>query len=163
MSIYNEEHDPRSNGPRPEATPPAPPVPPVPPAPPTPPTKGYHYAYTISNTNDLLTRLDAIVNNTAYVHETVNALKGMYESGEMDDGENIQTFVHGMVDIVRAREETNKKAIDLIKEMYQGSNSNASKISDRALHLGIDINQILKDLPPDESIAFTKELLGMQN
>jgi hypothetical protein len=146
--------DPRSNGPRP-GVPPAPPVPPVPPAPP------------LHNTmHELLNRIDAIIQNTAHIHEAVNSIRDMVNGGELCE-DTAETVIHGVVDVVKAREHTNQSAISLLKEMYNNTKSAKSKSITNDLvslgGIGLDIEGLVSSLPPGEKLSFIRELLGFDN
>jgi len=145
------EHDNRTNGDRPDS---------LVPTPPTPPVHNFH--------KELLDRIDAIVNNTGYINETVSAIRQMAESGEIECEEVAATYVNGMCQIINAREITNQKAIELIRNMYEcemktGKNVSGTSIADNAIALGLDISELISNLPPEQSIRFTRELLGMSN
>ena len=146
------EHENRTNGPRPGTTVPAVPV--APSAPPVP----------VSNDLmvELLKRIDAIVNNTGYINETMHAIRQMAESGEIDDPES---YMEGMHKIIASREVTNQKAIELIRDMYEnvGNKSNVSgaTIAENAVMLGLDINDLISSMEAERALIFTRELLGM--
>jgi hypothetical protein len=138
-----KDTDPRSNGPRPvEETPANAPM------------------------QELLNRIDAVIQNAHYINESVLSIRTMAE-GEWDNEEIVQKFVNGIVDVVRSREATNQKVIELIKEMYNSNkpekSSHKSNVSDLiGFGGGIDVNDIISDLPPQEKYDFVRELLGMK-
>ncbi|MCL2363617.1 MAG: hypothetical protein FWC71_03020 [Defluviitaleaceae bacterium] len=156
----NTEHENRTNGPRPGATVPAtPPVPPTPPLPP--PVPGMQ--------KELLDRLDTIINNTDYLKETVNTIRDMAGSGEIDNHAIADAYVEGLCDIITKREATNQKAIELIRDMYESEKSGKSgfssvsgaSIAQNAIALGLDLNELIEHMPPEQALRFTRELLGM--
>ncbi|MCL2240588.1 MAG: hypothetical protein FWC07_11630, partial [Defluviitaleaceae bacterium] len=141
----------------PEA-PPAPPVPPVPPAPPASP----------SIQSDLLERLDAIVQNTAHINEGVASIRQMAESGQLDE-DTAEIFINGVVEIIRHREATNQKAIDLLKDMYNHGR-HAGTVDTSVMkglanlgHAGVDLNDLMNSLPPGDKMKFIAKLMGMEN
>jgi len=169
-----ETLDPHSNGPRPGTTgeltighagftPETPPIPPTPPSPPTPPPPLPPNVAL----NQILDRIDSVTQNYSYIVDSVKSIHQMSETGWDGCTDTAQIVINGVVEVIKAREQTNQKALDLLEKMYTDHaterpvyNAGANTVETLA-GLGINIPVLLTDLPGHEKMSFIRTLLGM--
>jgi len=140
-----------SNGPRPGSAPTAPT------APATPAPDTTHH--------EILNRIDTIIRSIDHVKEATVRISAMAESGAIDCEDIAAKFINGIVDVVRARETTNQQAIALLRDMLhepaKKQGVSGASIAENAIALGLNITDVIENMPPEQGIAFTRELLGM--
>ena len=131
---------PRSNGPRPEAE---------------------------ADEDPILSRIDAIMHNNQHINEAISGIREMAETGA--HGNEAHRYINGIVDVVRSREATNQKTLELLREMHsqaanlQKVDAPESNVTKNAIALTPVIRSLLENMPSLDAVAFTRELLGMDS
>ena len=143
MAEWAEQEDPRSNGPRPQAEPPHTPEPPEPPE---------------MSLSWLMSRMDAIIQNTQYITDAMEAVRDI----EVEGGHDIaaKSKADTIRQIIQSREDTNRQTLQLLEKMYKDlTRPTTNRLT--AKEMGIDWEDLLHDLPPQEKLALFREVNGL--
>ena len=154
MEYVNYDSEDRSNGPRPEQ-----PVPPVPLKSMWPESPAMSNEKLISL---LLSKIETITTQTGYVSDAINGIQNQEWSGVDEDV--AKKAMDSIVDIVRHREDTNKSAINILHQMCESLMPKVGKKSfdpEELKKIGIDFNEIIEHMPPDNQMHLLREMLNM--
>ena len=103
--------------------------------------------------NRLLESIEAIINNNSHITEAIQRMAAIAEENGVD-ADMMQIASTGLTNIVAEREKTNRDAIRFLERAYEESSPKPQ--SDRLLAMGVDVNDLLLSLPPDEKMEFLR-------
>ena len=110
----------------------------------------------------IMDKLDSVLNDKSYLIDAFAAIKEIPQNGMSDDSsQNITDSIRHMI---VAREETNRKAIELLQHMFDTMSEQsvpARRMSPTELkEYGIGLNDLLEHLTPDSAERVINNLIG---
>jgi len=105
--------------------------------------------------------MDAIIQNTQYITDAMEAIRDIKSENQLEAAV-AQDKADAMRQIIQSREDTNRKALELLEKMYKDiTRPPSTRPSIQELGAWIDIDKLIENLSPNETLTLIRELTGM--
>ena len=105
----------------------------------------------------ITSQMDAIIQNTQYITDAMEAIRDIKSENQLEAAV-AQDKADAMRQIIQSREDTNRKALELLEKMYK----DISRPPRPSIHeLGIDPAQLIGNMHSKELLTLIRELAGM--
>ena len=102
----------------------------------------------------VLSRIDKIINDNAYIHDAIDAIRNMTSSSPNYAGDSRGEAI---ADTVQAREMTNQQLIRLLEKMYDDLKPVKYQSIDE-MDRFCQLTKALSDYPPDDALDVIQEI-----